>query len=167
MHAQGPGVRYTIWTQGCSIHCPDCSNKDTWDPKKGQEYAIDELVYDILMTPGLDGVTITGGEPLDQFQETFILCKKLYGKISIFLTTGYTEEQLYEKGLYLIKSFVDIICTGPFEQDMICVGEWKGSSNQELRFLTSRGRDQENYPKVLKEIFISPTGMALETGFTA
>jgi hypothetical protein len=62
---------------------------------------------------------------------------------------------------------IDILCMGPFEQDKICKGEWKGSSNQHIIYLTDLGQKQSDMPKVLKEIFVSTKGDSLETGFTA
>jgi anaerobic ribonucleoside-triphosphate reductase activating protein len=161
LHAQGPGTRYTIWVQGCSIHCPGCSNVDTWDPAGGTEHDVQELVKDILATEGLDGVTITGGEPLDQFNAVYELCTNLFEKICVFLTTGYYRgpETIH------IETVTDIICTGPFEQDKICKNGWRGSSNQKVVFLTDRGRAQKDMPSAYKEIIISPDGSAIETGF--
>jgi len=58
----GPGKRYTIWVQGCSIHCNGCSNTDTWNPEQGTEFKIKDLVEDIQQQK-IDGITLTGGEP--------------------------------------------------------------------------------------------------------
>ena len=161
--AQGPGVRYTVWVQGCSIHCPQCSNIDTWDFKNGEEIDVDTLITDIMRMKDLDGITITGGEPLDQYGAVYELCLKLFGKISIFITTGYPWEKVSHQFLW---DCVDIVCAGPFEADKICSGKWMGSSNQELLFLTERGKKQSQMPVVLKEIHIHKDGSAIETGFT-
>jgi len=163
--ANGPGTRYTLWVQGCSIHCPGCSNQDTWDPKGGYSVSVDDMASEILGQKDIDGVTITGGEPLDQFDATYSLCSKLFGKISIFLTTGYTVGQLIWLK-YDINSVVDILCTGPFREKQICSGSWKGSSNQEIRFLTDLGKKQSKMPVVLKEFHIRPNGSVMETGFS-
>jgi anaerobic ribonucleoside-triphosphate reductase activating protein len=177
LHAQGPGTRYTIWVQGCSIHCPGCSNIDTWDPAGGTEYDVQELVKDILATEDIDGVTITGGEPLDQFDAVYELCNSLFNKICIFLTTGYflydgiltgdrPKYSFSEVARWLkILKVLDIICYGGFEQDKICKDGWRGSSNQEVNFLTKLGESQKNMPSAYKEIIISPDGRILETGF--
>jgi anaerobic ribonucleoside-triphosphate reductase activating protein len=161
--AQGPGVRYTIWVQGCSIRCPECSNKDTWSFSGGKDIEVNDLVSEILATEGLDGITITGGEPFDQYPAVYKLCSMLFGKISIFITTGYVFDKLPPMG---IMKYIDILCSGPFEADKICSGEWKGSSNQEVRFLTELGKKQSLMPVVLKEVFINKNGSAIETGFS-
>jgi anaerobic ribonucleoside-triphosphate reductase activating protein len=127
---------------------------------------VDELVSDILSMENMDGVTITGGEPLDQIEAVTELCKKLYGKISTFMTTGYTLDQIKKRGYTDILNTLDILCAGPFDKNLICSGEWKGSSNQEILYLTNLGKKQSQMPVVLKEFFIQPNGTTIETGFT-
>jgi anaerobic ribonucleoside-triphosphate reductase activating protein len=187
--ANGPGTRFTIWVQGCSIRCPGCSNTDTWDPSKGNSMPTSEIIKQIDAIEGLNGITITGGEPLDQFEAIHELCTGLKEKrpdLSIFLSSGYSwgrillklikqkegvndpaekiiryEKEVVEKFMNL----VDILCLGPFEGDKICRGEWKGSSNQTVFFRTDLGKKQSKMPIVLKEVFISSKGDSLETGF--
>ena len=175
--ANGPGHRYVVWVQGCSIHCPGCSNADTWDPQKGDEKPVNELASDPFCGEGdVDGVTITGGEPLDQYEETLALCKAIIKEkqnigpvatsFSIFLTTGYTLEQMQEKGFMEILDYLDILCVGPYNKDVQCSGQWKGSSNQEIFFLTELGKKQSRMPVILTEYFVRPDGQTLKTGFT-
>jgi anaerobic ribonucleoside-triphosphate reductase activating protein len=72
--ANGPGNRFVIWSQGCSLGCPGCFNPWTHDPETaGQWVTVDDLVDDVKTEadqyrngPALDGVTVTGGEPLEQ-----------------------------------------------------------------------------------------------------
>lgn len=163
--ANGPGTRYTIWVQGCSIHCPGCSNTDTWDPKEGYEKPVHDIVKDIMAESELDGVTITGGEPLDQYEAVLELCKMLFGKISVFLTTGYTATAVINQKKNPIAEYLDILCTGPFSEKQTCTGEWKGSYNQRVEFLTSLGRRQSRMPVIPEEIYIHPNGDSLKTGF--
>ena len=163
--ANGPGKRFTLWVQGCSIHCPGCHNVDTWDPAKGFDKYVDDLVKEIQAVPGLDGITITGGEPLDQIDAVYELCSKLFGKISIFLTTGYTLEQIYYRKMIKIVRVLDILCSGPFLKGMVCEGEWKGSKNQDVTYFTELGENQLSMPLVPREIIIDKTGSVLTTGF--
>ena len=53
--AEGPGNRFVIWTQGCPIRCPDCSNKDTWDFNAGKKIKLSELSYTHLIIGSLKG----------------------------------------------------------------------------------------------------------------
>ena len=77
----GPGIRYIIFLQGCSLRCKYCQNRDTWDTNSGQIISIDEIVNKILnyknyICPS-GGVTISGGEPLLQVKSLILLLKKL------------------------------------------------------------------------------------------
>ena len=163
--ANGPGRRYTLWVQGCSIRCLGCMNVDTWDPAGGYDISVDDLVKDIQGIKNLDGVTITGGEPFDQFEPVFELCSKLFGVYSIFLTSGYTLKQIHQKKITKIMDVLDIVCLGPFEKDKICKNKWKGSENQEIIYLTDMGVKQSFMPVVSKEVIIGKTGSILTTGF--
>jgi anaerobic ribonucleoside-triphosphate reductase activating protein len=140
-------------------------NVDTWDPDKGYEISVDDLVEKIRKVPDIDGVTITGGEPLDQFEPVYSLCLKLREFTSIFLTTGYHLYQI-QRMKFKIMKVLDIICLGPFEMDKLCKGQWKGSSNQEVIFLTRVGRNQLEMPVISEEAIIGPSGSVLITGFT-
>ena len=74
--------------------------------------------------------------------------------------------QLILKGLSKIEKYVDILCIGPFDASQVCRGEWKGSSNQEIAYLTDLGKEQSKMPVTLKEIRINKSGSILITGFT-
>lgn len=168
LRAQGPGTRYTIWVQGCSIHCPGCMNTDTWDPSGGKDYDVQELARDILSTEGIDGVTITGGEPIDQLEAVRELCGLIYEKVCVFLTTGYYFFAVSNTGELWVNSIApvtDILCVGPFEADKICSDGWRGSSNQKVLYLTERGKSQKDYPVISMEVIVSSNGCSIETGF--
>ena len=56
----GPGIRFTIFTQGCPYACKGCHNPDTWDPKGGEEVLISELISKWKNNPLLDGIIVAG-----------------------------------------------------------------------------------------------------------
>lgn len=65
----GPGRRLGLWVQGCALACPGCASRDTWDAAGGTAVpvaALADRLGDALDADGLDGLTITGGEPTDQ-----------------------------------------------------------------------------------------------------
>lgn len=67
----GPGIRFVVFMQGCTLRCKYCHNRDTWDPHIGKDISADELVNEILryksyMDNSGGGVTVSGGEPLLQ-----------------------------------------------------------------------------------------------------
>ena len=163
--SNGPGKRFTIWVQGCSIHCPYCVNHDTWDfnAEHGKEISIKELIEQIdKVNP--EGITITGGEPLDQFNSVLTLLKELFHKYNIFLTSGYTFEKIDKE----ILKYIDILISGPYinylYSDQLL---WRGSSNQEIHYLTQRGKDIVIKEHVKAEVIIDKTSATvLTTGFS-
>lgn len=78
----GPGIRFVIFMQGCTLKCKYCHNRDTWKVNSGNEVSIDELVKEILnyktyMDNSGGGVTVSGGEPLLQAEFVTELFKRL------------------------------------------------------------------------------------------
>jgi len=68
----GPGIRMAIFFQGCKIGCPGCHNKDTWDMNGGYLEEAENIVARWKKNPLLDGITLTGGDPLLQKEAGFI-----------------------------------------------------------------------------------------------
>lgn len=164
---QGPGKRFTVWVQGCSIHCIGCQNIDTWDPQLGTSIPVQDLVKQIKASKS-EGLTITGGEPLDQFKATFELAKSIFAYKNVFLCTGYKfNVVLRNQDFHQILNYVDIVCTGPFDVSKICKSKWKGSDNQEIKYLTEKGKKLLDLPVYKTEYRINKqTGDVIKTGFT-
>lgn len=163
----GPGTRYTIWVQGCSIHCDGCLNQDTWDFNSGKEISAKELMKDVEQLK-IDGISITGGEPLDQYKKVIEFLKLVYPKYNILLTTGYTLNEIEQRRLKEILDYIDILITGPFVQELIDTSDkWRGSTNQKISFLTERSKQFKNYiSKYRTEIKINKkTGEVIVDGF--
>ena len=78
----GPGIRFVLFLQGCHLQCKYCHNRDTWDMNAGEYKSVDEIVekinrYKNYIIPSGGGVTVTGGEPLLQYNFVLELFKKL------------------------------------------------------------------------------------------
>ncbi len=78
----GPGIRFICFMQGCPLECKYCHNRDTWEPGRGKDYSVDEVLNKILrcrpyFNTSHGGVTISGGEPLFQAKFVLELFKKL------------------------------------------------------------------------------------------
>ena len=77
----GPGIRFVLFMQGCSLKCKYCHNRDTWDIHGGEFKSLDEIFENILRYKNYifksGGVTVTGGEPLLQHEFLIELFKKL------------------------------------------------------------------------------------------
>ena len=131
---EGPGKRFTIWVQGCSIRCKGCWNKDLWNFAGGKEYEINELVDIILKHKDeIDGITLVGGEPLDQVEEVLMLMQKMRKmELSVVLYTGYDLHEIErdERRRQAFKQ-ADIVIYGPFiEEQKNLFLRWRGSENQ-------------------------------------
>lgn len=142
----GHGLRAAIYLSGCSHHCPGCHNPDTHNPQNGKQLThemISEMAAQISQRPFLDGITLTGGDPLYDSYRTlaFIseLVKKLDEKPNIWLYTGYTYEEVIElthqnmAANVLINAYTDVLVDGPFlEEQANKTLAFIGSSNQRV-----------------------------------
>lgn len=164
---EGFGNRYCIWFQGCNIHCPDCANQHMWSFEKGKELEVTQIVKDIEKQEDIEGITLLGGEPLDQIEASVYLVKaaRIMG-LSTIVFTGYIYENLIHKRNPLLEEllkFTDLLIDGPFKKEMLDYSRlWVGSKNQRYIFLSERYSDKELKKDVLKnkyEIRISPNGI--------
>lgn len=138
-YVDGPGVRYTLFVQGCPHHCPGCHNSDTWDFFGGTVLTADELLEKIGLAkednPYLQGVTISGGEPFCQASSlTFVASKLAQLNLDLVVYTGYTIEELPKvpNALELLP-YVDILIDGRFQRENKSLTlPFRGSSNQRL-----------------------------------
>lgn len=151
----GPGIRFTVFTQGCPHHCGGCHNPQTHDFSGGEAVDTDELLEKIKANPLLDGVTFSGGEPFCQAQALASLgseIKKL--GLDIVTYTGYDFEELYENrdknGWGELLAVTDFLIDGRFE---IAKKDWtsrfRGSSNQrylDCQASLSSGKPVETEP---------------------
>ncbi|MBR6101408.1 MAG: anaerobic ribonucleoside-triphosphate reductase activating protein [Ruminococcus sp.] len=136
----GPGYRYTVWTQGCPHHCKGCQNPQTWDIKQGFEADTDDVFEEIVKDPILDGVTLSGGDPFFQAKAMADLARKIHEfnsfKLNVIAYTGYTYEELISQaddsnGFMELLRECDYIVDGPFilEQRSLEL-KFRGSRNQ-------------------------------------
>ena len=137
--ANGPGVRVTLWVAGCSLHCEGCHNPQTWDFNAGKlfdEIAKQEL-FEALSKPYIQGITFSGGNPLDRPYAIFILIDEIKSKFpdkDIWLYSGYTYEEICmsrEKFKAILS--VDVLVDGPYiEEQRDIMLPFRGSKNQRL-----------------------------------
>lgn len=133
----GPGLRYTIFVQGCSHNCPGCQNPQTHDPNTGKETDTETIIAEIKKNPLLSGITLSGGEPMEQPEACLALAKAAHALgLSVWCYTGYTIEELesmnHPNQITLLKE-VDTLVDGPFilaEKSLNL--EFRGSRNQRI-----------------------------------
>lgn len=128
----GEGLRYVIFVQGCPHHCKGCHNPQTWRTDKGNAVTIESLLDDIKKNPLLDGVTFSGGEPMLQSEELTKLAKEIKKLgLNIWCYTGFEYEDIKESKKEFLK-YIDVIVDGKFIEELKCLGEYYGSSNQRI-----------------------------------
>lgn len=135
--SNGPGIRVSIFMQGCSFHCKDCFNSETWDFKAGKEFNDEVInkVLDLANLPHIVGLSILGGEPMhpNNREGTIKLAKafkKRYPNKDIWVWSGYLFDELKDiEGL----SYIDTLVDGRFVLEKANPTlKFRGSSNQRV-----------------------------------
>jgi len=157
---EGPGIRYVIWVQGCSLKCKGCFNPHFWSQHGGSIKDVDSLLQEVIAArikfPEIEGVTFLGGEPFEQAESLAKLSKKLHERdFSIMVFSGYTLAELkdhqsseYESRLNFLAS-IDLLVDGRYQQDKVDIERpWVGSKNQEFHFLTERYSEETLFKSV-------------------
>lgn len=132
----GPGIRTTIFSQGCPHHCPGCHNPETWAFGCGTRIPVEAVVEIVESNPLCRGVTFSGGEPFAQAEGFTRLARVLKEKgYEIASYSGYTFEELLrgsEAQKELLRS-IDILIDGRFilAQKSLEIA-FRGSRNQRI-----------------------------------
>lgn len=144
--AEGPGRRWALWVQGCSIRCAGCCNPEMFDDRRGQAAEIDELAAGVAeaRARGVEGVTLLGGEPFEQAAELATLAGHARAlAMTVMVFSGYTLDQLRGRGdAAALLAVTDLLVDGPYDrtrpEPAPPVGRrWIGSANQQMHYLTS------------------------------
>jgi anaerobic ribonucleoside-triphosphate reductase activating protein len=132
----GPGIRTTIFSQGCPHHCPGCHNPETWDFGCGTQIAEEDVLQIVQRNPLCRGVTFSGGEPFAQAEGFVTLARLLKEKgYEVAAYSGYTFEQLLQGTAQQrqLLSVIDILIDGPFIlQEKSLEISFRGSWNQRI-----------------------------------
>ncbi|MDD6647604.1 MAG: anaerobic ribonucleoside-triphosphate reductase activating protein [Firmicutes bacterium] len=135
----GPGIRFTVFCQGCPHDCPGCHNPETHDFDGGSECSTDKLMAEIDKDSLLSGVTFSGGEPLCQPEAFACMAKQVKARnLSLTVFSGYTYEQISRMckendAVRELMELTDILIDGPFikeERDLTL--QFRGSRNQRI-----------------------------------
>lgn len=137
--SNGPGVRVSIFFQGCHFHCKECFNSETWDFDGGKEFGEDEinLILDLASKDYIKGLSILGGEPLHptNLEGSLKLVKAFKDKYkdkTIWMWTGYTYEDLSDAQKEVV-NLLDVLVDGQFKIDLKNLKlKYSGSSNQRV-----------------------------------
>jgi anaerobic ribonucleoside-triphosphate reductase activating protein len=144
--AEGPGRRWALWVQGCSLRCAGCCNPEMFDERRGEATAIEELAARITEAHahGVEGVTFLGGEPFEQSIGLSALARHARGLgLTVMVFSGYTLDELRARaGAAELLALTDLLVDGRFDrtrpEPRPPVGRrWIGSANQVMHFLTA------------------------------
>ena len=133
--ANGIGVRVSLFVSGCNHRCKECFNSEAWDFNYGKKFDInvENEILHVLENPYIKGLSVLGGEPLQQDSTLLEFLKKVRNKFpnkSIWLYTGYTYEQIKNKKEL---DYVDVLVDGKFVEVLKDIGlQFRGSSNQRI-----------------------------------
>lgn len=135
--ADGPGVRVSIFMQGCSFNCKNCFNPETHNFSGGKEFTDETInhIIDLCNNENIEGLSILGGEPMhplniDGTLKLAKMFKKTYPEKNIWAWTGFLFENLKEKE---VMKYIDVLVDGQYVDELHNPTlKWKGSSNQRV-----------------------------------
>lgn len=139
--SNGEGVRVSLFVQGCSFHCKNCFNQETWDFNGGKEFTTAEIqkIIELADKDYIAGLSILGGEPLhnNNVDEVFHIVatfKEKFPNKDIWLWTGFKfEDAIKDSKRKFILRNIDVLIDGQFEEDKKDLTlKWRGSSNQRV-----------------------------------
>ena len=137
----GPGWRYTIFTQGCPHHCKGCHNPETHDESGGLLINTDEIICHLGENPLVKGITFLGGEPMLQPKPLLEIAIEAKKKgLNIWCYTGYTLEELIEKNdpdQMELLNIVDVLVDGRYVDSLRTMDiSYRGSLNQRIIYMS-------------------------------
>ena len=136
--SNGPGVRVSIFIQGCAFHCKNCFNPETWEFGIGNEFSEDTInqILELASADHIKGLSILGGEPMhpkniDASTELAKRFKEKYPNKTIWCWSGFLfDEYIKDKE---IAKYLDVLVDGQFVDELRNPNlKWKGSSNQRV-----------------------------------
>ena len=136
--SNGPGVRVSIFFQGCAFHCKNCFNPETWEFGVGNEFTEDTIneILDLASADHIKGLSILGGEPMhpkniEASTELARRFKEKYPNKTIWSWSGFLFDE-YVKDKEIAK-YLDVLVDGQFKDELRNPNlKWKGSSNQRV-----------------------------------
>jgi anaerobic ribonucleoside-triphosphate reductase activating protein len=153
----GVGKRLVIWTVGCSKRCEHCISPEMWECNPEKDIPIHKLVRilsDIINENDVDGVTISGGDPLEQAEELLELVSAIHTNVhDILVYTGYTYEELQDilprESMKRLTDNIAVLIDGRYiHEKNDGLSPLRGSTNQIIHFFNEKLRPlYEEYMK--------------------
>lgn len=167
--AEGPGLRYALWLQGCTLRCPGCCNPEMFSIDGGSSVEVESLVEETQRAAeheGVEGITILGGEPLEQLEAVTRLAEGLARLgLGVLVFTGYRlEEAVRHHGFGRLWCSIDTLVDGRFDGRALPAASERrrfvGSTNQRLLHRTPRYADPVLWrePEECVDVLVGPGG---------
>lgn len=136
--SNGPGVRVSVFMQGCSFHCKNCFNPETWDFEGGKEFTDEtiEKVLELCSKEHVKGLSILGGEPMhpkniDVTTKLAKAFKEKYPNKNLWVWSGFEFDKDL-KGKEVL-NYIDVLIDGVYKDELHDPTlKWRGSSNQRV-----------------------------------
>jgi anaerobic ribonucleoside-triphosphate reductase activating protein len=143
----GPGKRFVIWVQGCCFNCINCGSPEWREMKEAKNIAVKDLAERILVTKGIEGITLSGGEPMLQaaaLYDLITIVRKL-NPISVICYTGFKLDELIDKkdpDIEKLIAVTDVLIDGRYDHSLNNNTGLRGSENQNIHFLSGLYSEQ-------------------------
>lgn len=135
----GEGCRVTLFVSGCSHRCKGCHNPETWNFNFGKDFndEVKNRLFDIVSKPYIKGLTLSGGDPLDSYDDVLELVKEFrirFGETKdIWVYTGYVIDDLLKLNKDEILEYIDVLVDGEYIEEQRDVSlAFRGSKNQRI-----------------------------------
>jgi anaerobic ribonucleoside-triphosphate reductase activating protein len=174
--AEGPGLRFALWFQGCPLRCPGCCNPEMLPFEGGQEIPVSNIgnwIAEAHQESGIEGITLLGGEPFAHAAAAADVAGAAVARcLSVMIFSGYTLAEICElpdPDAAKLLSLTDVLVDGRYERDLPDTERrWIGSRNQRVHFLTDRYHAHDSCWKKKNTIEIRLAAAALSVnGFPA
>ncbi len=137
--SNGPGIRVSIFLQGCEFHCKNCFNPETWSFKSGKEFTNETInkILELSDKETVSGLSILGGEPMHpkNIEGTIELAKKFkekFPKKTIWVWSGFLYDDILKRDPEIF-DYIDVMVDGQYVDELHDPTlRWKGSSNQRV-----------------------------------
>src|SRR5437660_3297933 len=137
--AEGPGLRFALWFQGCPLRCPGCCNPEMLPFAGGQSLPLADVLRQVgeaAEQHGVEGITLLGGEPLAHAGGAAALARAVRGLgLSVMVFSGYTlaeARQMSDPAVAELLAHTDILVDGPYLRERPETRRrWIGSANQQ------------------------------------
>lgn len=148
--AEGPGLRFALWFQGCPLRCPGCCNPEMLPFEGGTPTPVADVLRQLDGAAGVEGVSLLGGEPLAHAAGAVVLAREVRRRgLSVMIYSGFTLEEARARGdahIDELLALTDILVDGPYDRERPDnERRWIGSTNQRVHFFTDRYRLDEQW----------------------